>query len=245
MHMPLTVILPQQTTSQIGIQTTEQAEEYRVLWLLHGLSDDHTIWLRRTRIDYYAEKHGIAVIMPCVHRSFYQDTTSGLRYFNYVCDELPKLCRRMFRISKKREDNFVAGNSMGGYGAFRCALWRHDRFAAAYSFSGALDITRVPARTVMSPAECATVFHDPQNLQESESDLFHLLDEHKRNDVQLPRLYACCGADDFLVDHNRAFNEHAKRMGIEMNYLEDAGTHDWDYWENHLEAAIKTLLGKE
>lgn len=116
MNTGVTVSLPGERRDRTG--------DMPVLYLLHGLSDDHTSWVRRTDIDRYAEEWGVAVIMPEVQRSFYCDMTNGPRYFTYIVDELPALCQRLFRVSARREDNFVAGLSMGGYGAMKAALSR-------------------------------------------------------------------------------------------------------------------------
>lgn len=97
-----------------------------MLYLLHGLSDNHSCWLRRTAVDRYAEEYGIAVVMPEVQRSFYCDMAHGPAYFTYIADELPQICQRLFRLSDKREDTFIAGNSMGGYGALKAALSRPE-----------------------------------------------------------------------------------------------------------------------
>ena len=124
----MNVILPQPARSR-----------YPVLYLLHGLSDDHTIWLRRTSIERFVDPLGLAVVMPAVHRSFYTDMAAGNRYWTFVGRELPALVRAFFPVSRRREDTFVAGLSMGGYGAFKLALSFPQRFAAAASLSGALD----------------------------------------------------------------------------------------------------------
>jgi len=243
MYMPVNIILPDSAT-ETGAKSVDNGE-YPVLWLLHGLSDDHTIWQTRTHIRMYADYYGLAVVMPSAHRSFYQDTASGLRYFSYICEELPELCQKAFRISAEREKNFLIGNSMGGYGAMRCALWRYDRYCAAYSFSGALDIENLYERKLLPNEEFKSLFGDPSNLEQSESNLLHLANEHvEQKNSDFPRLYACCGKDDFLVNDSRMFAEHMKRLGLPFEYLEDEGAHDWNYWQNHLEPAIQTLLNK-
>ena len=112
------------------------------LFLLHGLSDDHTIWMRRTSIERYAAARNLAVVMPAVGRSYYQDMASGPRYWTYLSEELPAIMRSFFPLSGERADNFTAGLSMGGYGALRLALAHPKKFAAAASFSGALDYVR-------------------------------------------------------------------------------------------------------
>ena len=136
----LTVILPQATSTQIGMTGTVRDADPPLLYLLHGLSDDHTIWLRRTSIERYVAPLGLAVVMPQVHRSFYTDEVYGNRYWTFLSEELPELVHNFFRLSRRREDTFVAGLSMGGYGAMKWALRYPERFAAVASLSGAIDI---------------------------------------------------------------------------------------------------------
>src|SRR5665647_1599457 len=112
----MSVILPQQTKTQIGMKGNVFTIKHPTLYLLHGLSDDHTIWMRRTSIERYASELGIAVVMPAVHRSFYTDMANGLNFWTFISEELPSIARSFFPLSEKREDNFVAGLSMGGYG---------------------------------------------------------------------------------------------------------------------------------
>src|SRR5215207_9009351 len=136
----MTVLLPQQTSTQIGMEGRSTDGPPPVLYLLHGLSDDDTIWLRRTSVERYAAPLGLAVVMPQVHRSFYTAEAVGGRYWTFLSEELPALVYSFFRLSDRREDTFVAGLSMGGYGALKWALRRPDRFAAAASLSGALNV---------------------------------------------------------------------------------------------------------
>ena len=143
------VILPE-ANQGIGIQAKKGDALPKVLYLLHGYSDDHSIWMRRTSVERYAAAHDLAVIMPAVNHSFYCNEAHGERYWDYVSEELPKTMHRFFRISDKTEDTFVAGLSMGGYGAMRLALTYPERFAAAASFSGAVDITGMVQRAGFS-----------------------------------------------------------------------------------------------
>jgi S-formylglutathione hydrolase FrmB len=141
----MTVILPQPTKNQIGMAGKASEEPPPVLYLLHGLSDDDTIWLRRTSIERYVAELGWAVVMPQVHRSFYSDEVYGGRFWTFVSEELPEIVSRFFRVSTARADTFVAGLSMGGYGAMKLALRQPDRFAAAASLSGVLDLKAMVA----------------------------------------------------------------------------------------------------
>ena len=124
----MTVLLPQRTTTQIGMTGAVTDGPPPVLYLLHGLSDDDTIWLRRTSIERYVAPLGLAVVMPQVHRSFYTDEHYGGAYWTFLSDELPRLVHEWFRVSDRREETFVAGLSMGGYGALKWALRQPERF---------------------------------------------------------------------------------------------------------------------
>ncbi len=73
----ITVILPQETSNQIGMNNKRNHEKIPTLYLLHGFSDDHTIWTRRTSIERYAAEYGLAVVMPQVDHSFYADMVYG------------------------------------------------------------------------------------------------------------------------------------------------------------------------
>ena len=117
-----------------------------MLYLLHGLSDDHTAWLRYTSVERYAAAAGLAVVMPAVNRSFYANERHGGRYWDFISEELPKTVGRFFRVSQDPRDTYVAGLSMGGYGAMKLALSRPDRFAAAATLSGALDLVELVSR---------------------------------------------------------------------------------------------------
>jgi S-formylglutathione hydrolase FrmB len=115
----MTVLLPQPVAAQIGVAAPVDAAPPPVLYLLHGLTDDDTAWTRYTSIERYAGGLGLAVVMPQAHRSFYADEAYGMRFWEFLSDELPRLTQHFFRVSGRREDTFVAGLSMGGYGAMK------------------------------------------------------------------------------------------------------------------------------
>src|SRR4030095_358208 len=96
--------------------------------------------MRRTSIERYAAARNLAVIMPAVDRSFYQNMERGARYWDFLSEELPDIFRQFFPLSSKRDDTFAAGLSMGGYGALRLGLAKPEQFAAVASLSGALDL---------------------------------------------------------------------------------------------------------
>lgn len=230
------------STSMNVILPQPPREKYRVLYLLHGKSDDHTIWCRRTSIERYVDPLGLAVVMPAVHRGYYTDMAAGYRYWTFVSEEVPALARSFFPLSHKREDTFVAGLSMGGYGAFKLALRHPERFAAAASLSGALDIAgpHEPPPEEMA-AELERIFGPLDQLAGSSNDLFHLASQLARSRVSKPKLYQWCGTEDFLYDQNARFRDHARSLGLDLLYEEGPGEHVWSYWDQQIQRVLEWL----
>ncbi|NLL80320.1 MAG: esterase family protein [Clostridiales bacterium] len=249
MCMNMDVILPQKTRKQIGLEGNvheSQDGKYPVIYLLHGMSDDHTIWQRRTSIERYASDLGIAVIMPCVHLSFYTDMEFGLKYWTYISEELPEICREFFpNISDKREDTFVAGLSMGGYGAFKLALRRPDRFAAAASLSGALDMAPHAVTRSLENEDYANIFRNIfggyDQIAGSENDIFAVAKQLKESGRELPKLYMWCGTEDFLYQDNLSCRDWLRELGYDLTYEESAGAHEWKYWDAKIQTVLEWL----
>ena len=231
------VIIPQKKTSgQIGVDTNARNEKYKCLYLLHGLSDDHTIWMRRTSIERYADKYGICVVMPCALKSFYCNMSCGLNYYDYVARELPRVICEFFNVSDKREDNFVGGLSMGGYGALKIALRESDRFSAAIGLSSLTDFFD-PQKS----AARSQIFGEQCPLTE-EDDLFYLADQCA-NSQQKPKIFMAVGTQDFLYGENVRYRDKLSSLGYELEYVEEPGYHNWDFWDKHIQTALKWLLG--
>jgi S-formylglutathione hydrolase FrmB len=215
---------------------------YPTLYLLHGLSDDHTIWQRRTSIERYAANYELAVVMPAVHRSFYADMTTGYRYFTYVTGELPSLVRSLFPLSEARKDNFVAGLSMGGYGAFKIAMTLPDQYAAAASLSGALDVVEGASyRDKEWQTELKAIFGKPRQLAGSANDLLHLAEELSVSKWKRMPLFQWCGTEDILITQNWRFRDHAKKLGLNLYYGEGPGEHEWGVWDQQIQRVLEWL----
>jgi len=236
----MTVILPQNTRSQIGMTGTAGTKKHPVLYLLHGMSDDHTIWLRRTSIERYVSNLGLAVVMPAVARSYYTDMQYGQKYWTFVSEELPSLVESFFPISDKREDTFTAGLSMGGYGAFKLALARPGKFAAAASLSGALDPMELAKFMPDRDLEHLSIFGN-KSAYGTSNDLYHLSRELAQSNAPKPRLFQCCGTEDFLYQDNLKFKAHLNSLHFDLTYEEGPGTHEWGYWDTHIQRILQWL----
>ena len=239
MSSSMTVILPQQTCGQIGLTGVADTSGAPVLYLLHGSSEDHTTWSRRTSIERYVADLGLAVVMPSVHLSYYANMACGGRYWDFISDELPQLVKHFFNISSKREDTFVAGLSMGGYGALKLAFNYPERFAAAASLSGVTDIVSWSKRK--DYGNFANIFGDLDKIAESENDIFYLVKKNLANSVQLPAIYQCCGTEDFLYEDNRRFKALLENLQVDFTYREAPGVHNWAFWDEHIQHVLKWL----
>lgn len=239
MAASMDVILPQQSTTLIGMNTSGGGT-CKTLYLLHGLSDDHTIWQRRTSIERYAADKNLAVVMPNAGKSWYTDMAHGDRWQTFITKEVPAVCRSMFRcMSDRREDNFVAGLSMGGYGALKMALSAPDEFAGVASFSGVINVAN-PRR--FGP-RWSDIFGDCNAIEGSKNDVYTLIKEAAESGKPLPKVYLWCGLQDGLIVDSRRAKELFEQYGYELSYSETDGDHSWFYWDREIQNAIGYFLG--
>jgi len=207
---------------------------YPVYDILHGLSDDHTIWQRRTRIEWYVRSLPLIVVMPDGARTWYTDAVNGYAGERAIMEDVIGFVDRMFPTVRDRSGRAIGGLSMGGYGAMKLALKYPDRFCSVNSHSGALNIARALPREEIRSELCHIFGEHPEG---GSDDVFTLAE---RLDPEVaPRILFDCGVDDFLIDHNRAFHAHLNRLGIPHTYVEHPGIHSWDYWDKHVQEALE------
>ena len=213
----------------------EKRKAYPVVYLLHGLSDDCTSWLRRSSVERYAEKYSTCVIMPDGGRSFYTDMKTGERYFEALSRELPEFVERMLPVSPRREDTFAAGLSMGGYGALKLALRFPGRFSAAGIMSAVTDIPGKVASETFDTQMWRNIFGSPEESVKDGNDLFTLA-ENFPADAPRPRIAQFCGGEDFLLEDNRRLAAALARLDWPgFIYREAPGTHSWEFWDRHIQ----------
>lgn len=249
MAVGVDVILPQPVKNEIGLESGEKTDQkYPTLWLLHGATDDQTTWQRRTSIERYVEPLGLAVVMPSAHLSSYTDMAHGGAFYTYIVEELPVLMRQFFPLSEKREDNFIAGNSMGGYGAMKIGINNPDRYAAIGCFSaGANGGKPVPNNSGMFDDQKWNMMnftkYGRKDWRGTEEDTFYMAEKQKNRPV-LPEIFHTCGSEDFLIEKARETRDFFQ--GMEGNpyhyvYEEHEGIHGWDYWDEHITDFLKHL----
>jgi S-formylglutathione hydrolase FrmB len=219
--------------------------KFKTLYLLHGYAQDHFDWLRYTNIERYATEKNLAIVMPSAYNSIYTNMAHGMDYFAYFSEELPALLNGLFPLSAKPEDTYVAGLSMGGYGAIKWALSYPERFHAAASLSGALRVeSRIKAGLGITGNQVLGVYGDPPTVRPEEQDLFVMLENLKKAGRKIPRLYICCGntGDEGHYGPYLDFIEHAKKCNVELTAEEGTGGHDWIFWDSHIKKIIEWML---
>lgn len=210
---------------------------WAVLYLLHGLSDDHTIWERRTSIERYVEGWPLAVVMPDGGRGWFTNAAKPphYRYEDDLVKDVVGLVERTFPVKAERSGRAIGGLSMGGYGAVKIGLKHHETFGSVTSHSGAVGFPRrLPEKALELSPEFTVIFGDsPEGGPEDPYALIEKID-HGR----IPALRLDCGEEDFLLEENRAFHQYLESLHIPHEYEEFSGGHDWAYWDAHVREAV-------
>ncbi|MGH7143855.1 MAG: alpha/beta hydrolase [Planctomycetota bacterium] len=211
---------------------------YPVLYLLHGYSDDHTIWSRRTSIERYVEGKGLIVVMPDTQLGWYTNAVHGLPFEDHIMQDVIGFVDRSFPTIARREGRCIGGLSMGGYGAMKLGLKHPDKFVSLHAHSAAFVIPS-PNWTNEFRQRLSLVFGpDPAG---SDNDVFALAARAKKSG--LPKIHIDCGTEDGLLDGNRRFHAQLKKLKIAHQYHEYPGEHNWAYWDAHIGAAVEFHLG--
>lgn len=230
------------TSINVVIPEDCDQEKIPVLWLLHGMRGDHTGWCRKTSVERYANDYKIAVVCPDGENSYYTNMAYGKRYFDYVSDELVKYVRKVFRFSDKREDNFICGLSMGGYGALHTALMRPEQYSAAASLSGVVDLVG-RLQNCEWDHEARMVWGDnyKESVKNSDADIMWLAENFPK-DAPKPRIFSSCGTEDFLYPDNVKFHDFMQKQDFDYTYGESEGIHNWAFWDPWVKKAIEWML---
>ena len=239
--VPLQVILPVDKLTTDGKLQPER--QFKTLYLLHGYWGNYTDWISGTRIQRWAEERNLAVVMPSGDNAFYVDRPNTCNcYGQFIGEELVEVTRRMFPLSRKREDTFIGGLSMGGFGAMRNGLKYQDTFGAIISFSGVLQIFEA-LKTLEGRVDTPFlegIFGDLAKAAQSDNNP-SVLANALRGHPNLPQVYLACGTDDFLLSHSRNFRDLLVKNGFQVTYTEGPGGHEWDFWDTYIKKALEWL----
>lgn len=245
MEVSVNVILPQKTEKKVGTSTSGGSDSLPVLYLLHGMGGNHSVWERRTSIERYVAKYGVAVIMPSTDLGWYTDTTYDMNYWTFIAEELPAICHELFpQLSTKREDTYAAGLSMGGYGALKLGLRKPENFAAVASLSGAvlLGIQMEQMLHVRKQEYWEGIFGPLDQVEQSENAPLYLLNQLVEQGKESPRIYLACGTEDFLYEANVQMAKQLEKKGIDYTFESGPGEHNWVFWDAWIQRALQWMF---
>ena len=221
---------------------------FQTLYLLHGGYGNHTDYVSGTRIRRWAEEKNLAVIMPSGDNQFYIDKEDTEEYYGeYVGKELVEFTRKMFPLSEKKGDTFIAGLSMGGYGALINGLKYADTFGYIGTFSAGLVLKDIIEETDLikgigwQPSFYDRVFGKKETLLNSDKDYCYLIRALKEQKKEIPRIYMAIGTDDFLYERNQEYRKFLTEEGVDFTYEEGPGGHEWDFWDMQLKKFVDWL----
>ncbi len=239
-NLPLVLILPDP-----GKMGGQGVAKRKVLYLLHGLSDDASAWHRYTSIEPVAAAYGLVVVMPSAGRSFYIDQPNGQAYFSYLTEELPRYLEDVFGLAPRRDDTLIAGNSMGGYGAIKAALLRPDLYSAAASFSGVLSLAVLQLLPETDPRreEFAMLFGGLEGLVGGQHDPAVWLERASKDPSRLPRLFISVSRQEDIYPLSGMFHAACQSLGVPAEYHEEDGAHDWFFWDGQIRRFLSAVLG--
>ena len=254
MDTGLSIIMPEekQEIGQIGVESVKQTDDLPVLWLLHGRSNDETMWARKTSLERYVGSMRLIVIMPSVSYSRYMNMAYGPRYYDYMTRELPVFCKKLLpKLSMKREKNYIGGLSMGGAGAMWIGLKNTDRYSRVCMLSTGgvpplegLWRKKTPGAMYLSLNNDGYGVEDVDTLEGTEYDILKLIRDTARTAREYPKVYHAMGQQDIRYPVAMAIKETFESIPgnpFEYEYHEGSGKHEWGFWDTWIEEYLKTL----
>ena len=245
--VPVNVILPVDKLTFPGMPKREE-KPYKTLYLLHGIFGNYTDWVSGTKIQRWAEEKDLAVVMPSGDNMFYVNQEESHNFYGeFIGKELVDMTRKMFPLSRKREDTYIAGLSMGGYGALRNGLKYSETFGCIASLSGAMVVDHIAERTddvpffIDSRSFARSIFGDLDKAEESDMNPKWLVKKLKEEGKDIPRIYLTCGLQDSLLEANREMRDFLKEQGADVTYVEGEGAHEWDFWNRSIKDVLEWL----
>lgn len=217
----------------------------KVLYLLHGYMGHYMDWVRLTAIERYIRDYPVCVVMPSGYNHFYTNGPFGNNYFDAIFSDLPETIEAMFHVSKNKEDRYIAGLSMGGYGALKLALTPPYQYHKVASLSGVIDIDALYNNA--ANADYHTKFNQVFKtlpVAGTNDDLYHLFKQ--ANDVKkVPDLFLACGTDDHLLRHHTDLKNFLNQEKITYKLFETPGGHEWRLWDLYIQEVIRWMFGEK
>lgn len=244
------MVFPNDLPPEMTVNNPAYHRGMKTFYLLHGFSGNSKDWLMGSSIQDVAVKYNLAVVMPSGDNSFYLDGKgTGRAYGKFVGEELVEYVRNTFHLSDKKEDTYIGGYSMGGFGAIHTGFAYPETFGGIFALSSALIIHAIKGIQEGFEDGMADydyyryIFGNLDVVEDSRNNPEVLVKDLLANKVNTPRLYMACGTEDFLIENNREFHQYLKGKNFkDMRYEEGKGAHDWGFWDAYLEPAVSWLL---
>ena len=231
-----------------GFGQTEN--EYPVVYLLHGLSDDYTAWVRNGNMQLVAdeligtgEACEMVIVMPNAGGADTRNIWNG--YFNmpgwhyedFFFQEFIPAVEAKYRIAGDKGHRAIMGLSMGGGGSAVYCQRHPDKFSSCYAMSAWLDNSNDEVWPLESPKDClyyvANAVHDHSAL-----DFIDKADEDTLERLRSVAWFIDCGDDDFLFDLSIDFYRKMRDHGVKSEFRVRNGVHNWEYWHLALRQAL-------
>ena len=226
-------------------ETAYSRRPMKTLFLLHGYTGKSGNWVPED----LPGKYNFAVVMPSAENSFYLDgPATGHAFDRFVGVELVDYVRKTFGLARSPEDTYIAGMSMGGFGAVHLAMAHPDRFGKAGALSSALIVHEI-AR--LKPGESNAVanyeyyrscFGDLETAETRDVNPEVLIRRLRDAGAKIPDLYLCCGTEDFLIEPNRAFHRFLLEEKIPHEYFESPGEHNMVFWSEYIVKIVRWMF---
>ena len=222
------------------------------VYLLHGYSGCDTDWFTNAPLGEIANRFNVNFFLPNGDNNFYIDQPqTGCKYATYVGKEFVEYTRKTFGLSDKREDTYIGGLSMGGFGALHTAFAFPETFGKVMALSSALIQNGLPffkpdMDSGMANYEYYTwVFGDLQNAAKTDINPEVLVRNLKETGAQIPDIFMACGTEDFLYRPNCDFKAFLDSIEVPATYVTAPGVHDFEFWRTHLVTGLTWALEPE
>lgn len=222
----------------VFVPPIDDLKDIPIVTLLHGVYGSAWIWTHKAGVHLTALKmmqegliRPMVIAMPS--DGLWGDGSGYLPHSNknfegWIVDDVVEAVIENIDCSSKESDLFIAGLSMGGYGALRLGAKYPIKYRA---ISGHSSITNTNQMHLFVE-EDENLYNQQNRLEE---DVFELIFQNKDN---LPVIRFDCGKDDLLIEHNRKLHQQLTKVNIQHEYQEFKGAHEWPYWQEHIKDTL-------
>lgn len=221
----------------------------KTVFVLHGYASHGRGW---DQIYQLGEKYNFALVFPNGENSFYLDSQSTTgKYCTFVGSELVEYLQKTFGLCMNKEDTFISGLSMGGFGVLHTGLAYPETFGKIVALSSALIMRQIVG---MKPGQednyanyyyYSHCFGDLDQLLESDNNPEVLVKKLKQQGKNIPDIYMACGTEDFLIEPNRQFYQFLTDQNVKVTYIEDKGTHNMEFWNKYFAKGFAWLAEED